>query len=134
MEWCLYVSLFNVLCTYLVRLKDLLKTGHQTDNPPSERDQVTDVLPNKETPDHTHWVSGDDTDSDWASPVQYRDYSNQKLSQKSSKTRKGFGTKRSLFSSQGDSSLEQLVKRPSGKYYNITTVIYGAKCSKHSGQ
>ncbi|XP_065919409.1 protein artemis-like isoform X2 [Dysidea avara] len=95
------------------RLKDLLQTGHHTDvgTQPSDcfGDQVTDVLPNKDTPDHTHWVSGDDTDSDWASPVHHNDNANHKLfPQQTTKTRKCPSTKRSLFSSQGDSSLEQL--------------------------
>jgi len=99
----------------LVRLKDLLQTNHQKDDDIQQSDcvgdQVTDVLPKKGTPDHTHWESGDDTDSDWASPVRHRDNTNQKFL--SLKTRK---CKRSLFSSQGDSSLEQLeVKRSNGK-------------------
>jgi len=114
----------------LVRLKDLLQKGHQTDDDtqPSDcvGDQVTDVFPTKDTPDHTHWVSGDDTDSDWASPVHHHDNTNQKLLSRKTKTRKWPGTKRSLFS-QGDSSLEQLelclVKRSNGKGVVITNLI-----------
>ena len=132
MNFVLNFNMFILVNNNLVRLKDLLQTGHHTDvgTQPSDcfGDQVTDVLPNKDTPDHTHWVSGDDTDSDWASPVHHNDNANQKLlPQQTTKTRKCPSTKRSLFSSQGDSSLEQLelcsVKKYNGKVVGLKNHI-----------
>lgn len=73
-------------------------------------------FPNKEaSADHTHWVSGDETDSDWvSSPVKCHDNRTMPKSLSEFAIKEFAGTKRSLFLSD-DSSLEQQTKRFLGK-------------------
>jgi len=56
-------------------------------------------IPNKEVPSHhAHWMSGDDTDSDWASPVKSHDNRTAHKSLARFTLKKHAGTMRSLFS------------------------------------
>ena len=106
------------------RLRDLLRSddnvvvndkNNQSDS--CEQQHSVDVFPNEISADHTHWTSGDETDSDWASsPVKNYNRSMPK-SLLAFATRKHAGAKRSLFSLD-DSSQEQLagmVKKSMGK-------------------
>jgi len=71
--------------------------------------------PNKEIlSDHTHWMSGDDTDSNWASPVKSHNKRTAHKSLAGFTVKKHAGTKRSLFS-LNDCSQEQLVKKSLSK-------------------
>ena len=74
-------------------------------------------LPNKDiSADHTNWMSGDETDSDWASsPVKYHGNGAAPESLVGFTMRKHAGTKRSLFSLD-ESSEEQLIKRSLGEF------------------
>ena len=96
------------------RLKDLLRSDGSAVN--DKKDQLNvykqhsvNVSPNKKIPaDHTHWASGDDTDSDWAStPVKCHDNRTIPKSPPGVTMRKHAGAKRSLFSLDDSSSQEQ---------------------------
>ena len=115
------------------RLKDLLRSDGSAVN--DKKDQLNvykqhsvNVSPNKEVPvDHTHWASGDDTDSDWAStPVKCHDNRTIPKSPPGITMRKHAGAKRSLFSLDDSSSQEQaaagVVKKSMGTL-NICKII-----------
>ena len=89
----------------MCRLKDLLRANDNIGNDRKElREQNAANLssPNKESSvDHTHWMSGDETDSEWVSQSRFT-------------IKECAGTKRSLFLSD-DSSQEQLTKRFLGR-------------------
>ena len=81
------------------------------------REQIpANLSPNKEASgDHTHWMSGDETDSDWvSSPVRCHDNRTMPKSLSEFTVKECVGTKRSLFLSD-DSSQEQLTKRFLGR-------------------
>ena len=106
------------------RLKDLLRVDDSVDN---DRDCLCEQssvnsIPNKEASvDHTHWMSGDETDSDWViSPVKCHDNRTIPTSLPGIVMRQCAGTKRSLFTSD-DSSQEQLIKRSLGK---LSFIVY----------
>ena len=108
------------------RLKDLLRSdgsivvNDKSDQSKLQEQHSVNVSPNKEIrSDHTHWASGDDTDSDWAStPVKCHDNRTITRSPLGFTMRKHAGTKRSLFSLDDSSSQEQeatgIVKKSMG--------------------
>ena len=96
------------------RLKDLLRTNDNIDNDRNDlcEQNSSNLSPNKEvSADRTHWMSGDETDSDWvSSPVRCHDNRIMPKSLPGLTMTKCAGAKRSLFSSY-DSSQEQTLKR-----------------------
>ena len=108
------------------RLKDLLRSdgsvvvSDKSDQSKLQEQHSVNVPLNKEIPsDHTHWASGDDTDSDWAStPVKCHGNRTTPRSPSGFTMRQHAGTKRSLFSLDDSSSQEQaatgIVKKSMG--------------------
>ena len=119
---CVIIELLACLQWFVIncRLKDLLRSNDNIDNDKKElREQIpANSSPNKEasdSADHTHWMSGDETDSDWvSSPVRCHDNRTMPKSLSEFTVKECVGTKRSLFLSD-DSSQEQLTKRFLGR-------------------
>ena len=101
------------------KLKDLLRTNDNIDNDRNDlcEQNFSNLSPNKEvSADHTHWMSGDESDSDWVlSPIRCHDNRAMTKSLPGLTMTKCAGAKRSLFSSD-DSSQEQTLKRFLGRH------------------
>ena len=118
------------------RLKDLLRSdgsivvNDKSDQSKLQEQHSVNVSPNKEVrSDHTHWASGDDTDSDWAStPVICHDNRTTTRSPPGITMRKHAGTKRSLFSIDDSSSQEQEATRIVKKSMGILIICYIRCC------
>ena len=112
--------------TICCRLKDLLRSDDVLNDKSSqsEQDNSANSFPNKEEArsDHTHWMSGDDTDSDWASPVKHLDNRTTSKSLSGFNTRKHAGTKRSLFSLDDSDQKVVVLKKSVGMPLNLLFV------------
>ena len=117
----------------MCRLKDLLRANDNIGNDRKELHEQNAAnlsSPNKESSvDHTHWMSGDETDSEWvSSPVRCHDNRRMPKSLSEFSITECAGAKRSLFLSD-DSSQEQLTKRFLGRpivslHKNLSNVTF----------